>query len=169
MEITMQKKNYEDFPLSLALFDALPVIFFSVAMVLIAMSFRNVFFIKGAILCAVSGLSKGIWKIIIAGTKKDISVLNKQMRILMPIGFLLMLVGIIMGISLGTLSINALWHSICTFPSVLFFAITVLGMVGMSVFAFKLDGTRLRSNWIEQITNAIAQGCFLLGVLFLVF
>ena len=74
-----------------------------------------------------------------------------------------------MGISLGTLSINALWHSICTFPSVLFFAITVLGMVGMSVFAFKLDGTRLRSNWIEQITNAIAQGCFLLGVLFLVF
>ncbi len=29
----MAKKNYGDFPLSLALFDALPVIFFSVAMV----------------------------------------------------------------------------------------------------------------------------------------
>ena len=42
----MAKKNYEDFPLSLALFDALPVIFFSVTMVLIAMRFRNVFFIK---------------------------------------------------------------------------------------------------------------------------
>ena len=41
-------------------------------------------------------------------------------------------------------------------------------MICMSVFAVKLDGTKLRSNWMEQITNAIAQGCFLLGVLFLV-
>lgn len=116
----MAKKIYEDFPLSLALFDALPVIFFSAAMVLIAMSFRNVFFIKGAILCAVSGLGK------------------------------------------------VLWHSICTFPSLLFFLITLAGMICMSVFAVKLDGTKLRSNWIEQTTNAIAQGCFFLGVLFLV-
>lgn len=30
----------------------------------------------------------------------------------------------------------------------------------MNVFAVKLDGTKLRSNWIAQITNAIAQGCF---------
>lgn len=164
----MAKKNYENFPLSLALFDALPVIFFSVAMVLIAMHFRNVFFIKGAVLCAVSGLGKVVWKIIIAGTKKDISLLNKQLRILMPVGFLLMLIGIIMGISLGTLSLKVLWHNICTFPSLLFFLITLAGMICMSVFAVKLDGTKLRSNWMEQITNAIAQGCFLLGVLFVV-
>ena len=116
----MAKKNYEDFPLSLALFDALPVIFFSVAMILITMRFRNVFFIKGAVLCAVSGSGKVVW------------------------------------------------HSICTFPSLLFFLITLAGMICMSVFAVKLDGTKLRSNWIEQITNAFAQGCFLLGVLFLI-
>lgn len=59
----------------------------------------------------------------------------------------------------------ALWQKICTFPTALFFGITVIGMICMSVFAVKLDGTKLRSNWIEQIANAIAQGCFLLGVL----
>ena len=96
----MAKKNYGDFPLSLALFDALPVIFFSVAMVLIAMRFRNVFFIKGAVLCAVSGLGKVVWKIIIVGTKKDISLLKKKLPGLLPVGFLLMLIGVILGISL---------------------------------------------------------------------
>lgn len=30
----------------------------------------------------------------------------------------------------------------------------------MNVFAVKLDRTKLRSNWIAQITNAIAQGRF---------
>lgn len=33
----------------------------------------------------------------------------------------------------------------------------------MSIFAVKLDGTKVRSNWIEQITNAVTQGCLLLG------
>lgn len=35
---TINKKNYEDFPLSLALFDALPVLFFSAAVVLIGLN-----------------------------------------------------------------------------------------------------------------------------------
>lgn len=47
------------------------------------------------------------------------------------------------------------WHSL----------MPIIGMIMMSIFACKLDSTKLRSNWIEQITNAIAQGCFLLGVL----
>ena len=114
----MAKKNYEDFPLSLALFDALPVIFFSVAMILIAMRFRNVFFIKGAVLCAVSGSGKVVWKIMITGTKKDISLLNKQLRILMPVGFLLMLIGIIMGIDrildMSRTAVNITGDAVCT-------------------------------------------------------
>lgn len=34
-----------------------------------------------------------------------------------------------------------------------------------SIFAVKQDGTNAKSNCIEQITNAVAQGCFLLGVI----
>lgn len=159
----MEKKNYENFPLSLAFFDALPVLFFGIAVLLLAVRFENVLFFTGAFLCTLAGLGKVIWKIIIAGAKKDISWMNRQLRILMPVGFLLIFAGLWQG--RDTVHPAVLWQKICTFPTVLLFGITVIGMICMSIFAVKLDGTRIRSNWIEQITNAIAQGCFLLGVL----
>jgi len=38
-------------------------------------------------------------------------------------------------------------------------------MIMMIVFAVKLDRSNVKSNWIEQITNGIAQGCFFVGLL----
>ena len=51
----MAKKNYEDFPLSLALFDALPVIFFSVAMIFDCNAFQKCVFYQR------SGTVRGLW------------------------------------------------------------------------------------------------------------
>lgn len=85
----MAKKNYENFPLSLAFFDALPVLFFGIAVLLIAIHFENILFITGAFLCTLAGIGKVVWKIIIAGTRKDIVWMNRQLRVLMPVGFLL--------------------------------------------------------------------------------
>lgn len=161
----MSKKNYENFPLSLALFDALPVIFFSISVIIIAMNYRNILFITGSILCTLAGIGKVVWKIIIAGTRKDIAILNRQLRITMPVGFLLIIIGIIMGA--GNIDFNWLMTVILSFPAVIFFAITVIGMILMAIFAFRLDGTKLSSNWTEQITNAIAQGSLLAGILIL--
>lgn len=160
-------QKYEAFPLSLAFFDALPVLFFSAAMLIIAWNFHNTCFIVGAVLCALAGIGKVAWKIIIAGTKKDITILNRQLRVLMPVGFLLIIIGIVTGLS-GMDHATTIIASIMSFPAAFFFAVTIIGMIMMSIFACKLDGTKLRSNWIEQITNAIAQGCFLLGVICIV-
>ena len=85
------------------------------------------------------------------------------MRFFMPLGFLLMIIGLVTGCR--TEQLTALKTLVSSFPAVLFFGITVLGMLLMMVFAFALDSTKARSNWIEQITNALAQGSFLLGVL----
>lgn len=52
-----------------------------------------------------------------------------------------------------------------SFPSVVFFTIGIIGMAAMSIFAKKLDGTDPKSNWIEQITNTIAQAAFFIGLL----
>ena len=142
-----KKKNYEDFPLSLALFDALPVLFFCSAMVVIC--------------CTLAGLGKVIWKIILAATRKDYAWMNRQMRFVMPVGFLLILIGIFT----GGASLSVLKQLIFSIPAGIFFGITVMGMICMSIFACKLDGTKVRNNWIEQITNAIAKGCLLIGVL----
>ena len=163
MVYDMSKKKYENFTLGLALFDALPVLFFCAATLLIALRFRNSFFLAGAVLCTLAGVGKVTWKILLAGKKKDFQILNKQMRFFMPLGFLLMIIGLVTGCRAEQLA--ALKTLVFSFPAVLFFGITVLGMLLMIVFAFALDSTKARSNWIEQITNALAQGSFLLGVL----
>ena len=164
----MAKKNYEKFPLSLALFDALPVLFFCISMILIGINYKNTVFMIGAVLCTLAGVGKVVWKIIIAGTRKDFVILNRQMRVIMPIGFLCIIIGIVMGASAGNIDAGALMAGILSFPSALFFIVTIIGMICMMVFAVKLDSTKLSSNWIEQITNAIAQGCLLLGILSMV-
>ena len=162
-------KNQSDlnFSLSLALFDTLPVIFFCLGMLLIASRFHNVFFLLGIILCTLAGCGKVLWKILIASSGYNIYLLNRQLRILMPLGFFFVIVGLITG--RNTIHFTKLIQQMIAFPSCIFFGITIIGMICMSIFAFKLDSTKVKSNWIEQITNAIAQGCFLLGVLSLLF
>lgn len=162
----MEKKKYEKFSLSLALFDALPVALFGASMILVALRFGSIVFVCGSAVCTLSGLGKVTWKIILAARKKNVELLNRQMRFLMPVGFLLIIVGLILGMNAEKFAL--LKTAVLSFPSAVFFALTLLGMVLMAVFAKKLDQTKARSNWIEQTTNAIAQGCLLLGVIFAV-
>ncbi len=157
------KNKYEDFPIGLALFDAIPVLCFSAAMLVIAGRFSNVVFMIGAVLCALAGTCKVVWKIIIASTKKDIWLLNRQMRVVMPIGFVLIIAGLVIGMDADMW--RQLGRCIISFPAVMLFAVTFAGMICMGVFAAKLDHTKVRSNWIEQITNAVAQLCMLIGVI----
>lgn len=162
-----ETKKYQNFSLSLALFDALPVIFFCAGMLLIASHFHNLFFFIGVLLCTLAGCGKVLWKILLVLKKYDIRLLNRQLRIFMPLGFFFVIVGLING--RNAINFTNLIHQIMIFPTCLFFGITVIGMICMSIFAFTLDSTKAKSNWIEQITNALAQGCFLLGVLSLLF
>ncbi len=157
------KRTYENLPLSLALFDAVPVLLFSVSMLLLGARWQNLWFMIGACLCVLAGCGKVCWKIIIACTKKDIVPLNRQMRILMPIGFLLIIIGLCTGLDAVTAA--TLWAKITAIPSVFFFLIALLGMIGMGICAGKLDSTKQRSHWIEQSINTIAQLGLLIGIL----
>ena len=88
-----------------------------------------------------------------------------QMRIVMPAGFALMILAVILNRS--AINLPAVFVAIVSFPSVIFFAIGVTGMVLMGVFAAKLDSADVHSNWIEQLTNAIAQAAIFTGILLL--
>ena len=83
----------------------------------------------------------------------------------MPIGFELMIFSVIL--NRNAINLSAVFAAIVSLPSVLFFAVGVIGMVLMGVFAAKLDSADVRSNWIEQLTNAIAQAAIFTGILFL--
>ena len=134
-------------------------------MILIGLLFGSPLFLTGAVLCFWAGAAKVLWKIIVVKKKKNIWWLFLQMRIVMPLGFALMIFAVIMNRS--AVNLPAVFAAIVSLPSVIFFAIGVTGMVLMGVFAAKLDSADVRSNWIEQITNALAQAAVFTGILFL--
>ena len=155
----------EDFTLLLALTDSLPVIFFGASMLLIGRKFSSLLFIVGALLCLIGGTGKVLWKIIVVLKKKNIWPLFIQMRILMPAGFLLMLTSLFA--NADKVSFQSICQAVTSFPSVIFFVAGLLGIVLMSVFAIILDSADSRANWIEQLTNGVAQAAFFIGLLLL--
>lgn len=82
-----KQESYLDFTLPLAFFDALPVIFFCIAMILIAFQFHNLFFLMGIILCTLAGCGKALWKILVTAKEYDIYILNRQLHTLTRILF----------------------------------------------------------------------------------
>ena len=157
-------KKYSDFTLSLALFDAIPVLLFSAAAIIAGYNLNSTLFLIGAVICTLSGTMKVIWKITVAATQKDLKPLNIQMRFLMPCGFLLIIIGLI--IDAPKINFKLIGANATSMPAILFYFITITGMILMSIFAFKLDSTKAKSNWTEQITNAVAQLALLFGVIF---
>ena len=155
----------EDFTLPLVIVDALPVLFFGGSTILLGLLFGRIFFLIGALLCFWAGAAKVIWKLLVVTRKKNVWWLFLQMRIVMPVGFALMLLSVVL--RLNTIRLSAVWAAILSFPSVLFFAAGVIGMVLMGVFASRLNSSDVRANWIEQLTNALAQAAVFIGLLLL--
>ncbi len=81
----------------------------------------------------------------------------------MPVGFLLILISLF--VDRSKIVITSIMTHITTFPANICFLIGILGMVMMVVFAKKLDSTNVKHNWIEQVTNAVAQFFIMLGVI----
>ena len=79
------------FTLSLALVDALPVLFFGAAAAMLGVKLQSAVFIVGAALCLLAGAGKVAWKLLLALRGKDVAILGAQLRYVMPVGFLLMI------------------------------------------------------------------------------
>lgn len=152
------------FTLSLALADALPVLFFGAAAVVLGLKLRSALFFVGAVVCLLAGAGKVLWKLLIALKGRDVALLGAQLRYLMPVGFVLMLAGALLADRAARL---ALWGAALRLPSAAFFAAAMMGLAAMIVCAKKVDRRDVRGNWIEQGINAAAQGCVLLGALLL--
>lgn len=156
-------KKYKDFTLSLACFDALPVVLFSASVIIFAINFNNPLFTTGAVICIISGSLQVLWKILVAGKGRDIQILNKQMFYTMTAGILLAAIGIKNGTD--NFEAGTFWAKVTSLPCSVFFSVAFVGMALMSIFARTLDSTKAKSNWIEQITNTIAQGALLIGII----
>ena len=148
------------FTLGLAFVDAIPVVFFCASAVLIGTRVQSILFWCGAALCILGGSGKVLWKILLAAIQKNISVLNRQMRYLMPAGFACMIIAVCMH------PLVLSWQSLMQMPSFLFFLIGILGMIGMTILGFTKKTMDVKANWMEQGINCIAQAAFFFGILF---
>lgn len=150
------------FSVQLALVDLIPVVFFGLSAVKVGSLFHSALFIAGAVVCLISGVVKVLWKGIAAVSGRNIWPLFVQMRIAMPVGFVLLLAAVIAG--RARLHGAAILAAVTGFPACIFFGIGMLGMALMTVFAFRLDSSDPRSNWLEQGVNGLAQLCFFIGL-----
>lgn len=160
-------KNTErtaQFTLQLALVDAIPVLLFGIAAIMLGVKIHSVLFFAGALLCFLAGFGKVLWKFLIAIAGKDVELLGMQLKYVMPAGFLLMALG---AFAADRSAVTGLIRGALKLPSLLFFLIAVCALAGMVICARKFDRRDVRGNWIEQGINIIAQGCVLLGVWFI--
>lgn len=153
----------EGFSVPLALTDMIPVMFFGLSAVRIGTLFHSTLFISGAIICLVSGAVKVLWKLIAAVSRKNIWPMFVQMRIAMPIGFLVLIAALVA--DRASLSSAAILSALLGFPACVFFGAGAIGMILMMIFAFAMDSSDPRSNWLEQAVNGAAQICFFVGLL----
>ena len=152
-----------DFTISLALIDFLPVLFFSLTGIILGINLDSIIFLIGAALTFISGFIKVLWKIIVVKKKKNIWWMFIQMRIVMPIGFLIMIIAFI--IASTTKNLKVFYSSLYNPVVIVFLLLGLITMVLMIIFSIKLDSTNVKSNWIEQITNSISQLSFFIAFL----
>ena len=153
----------EGFGLALALVDLVPVVFFGLSALRVGQLFASPLFTVGAAVCLGSGLVKVLWKLIAARCGKNVWPMFVQMRILVPVGFLIMLAALAAGRE--RLRGGTILSGLLGFPAWVFFGLGALGMVLMTVFAFRLDPRDPKANWLEQAVNGAAQLCFFIGLM----
>lgn len=152
----------EGFNIPMVLVDAIPVLFFGLSVFLLGAWASSLTLIIGGLVCTISGFIKVMWKLVVVISKRNAWPLFVQMRIFMPIGFLIMIIALFR-CGLGIFS--EFFTLAIIMPQLIFFAIWLLSFILMTVFAIVLDASDPKSNWIEQITNSIGQIAFFIGML----
>lgn len=145
----------EGFTLSMALLDCPPVAFFCVGAGYLALRFGSTLFRVGIALVVLAGTLKVCWKLVLALARRDVRFLNRQLRYLMPVGFALALVSLVVDSTKWTPA-SVLAH-VTAMPSLLFLVAGLAGMILMGWFAHHLDGRDAKANWRGQMVNTVSQ------------
>lgn len=169
------KNEHEDFTVALALVDAIPVIFFSLSMVILAAALAGSgvafwIFLVGAVLIVLAGLCKVLWKLFLGLHAGDIKILNKAFVPCMASGFMIALIGAIVGTFTHAIAWGGVLKAIIGIPAIIFF---ILGLCGMGVMGYvKSSQSRedfnkdAKKNWLAEFVNGFSQAMLFLGIFF---
>lgn len=165
-------EEYEKYTAGLALFDAVPVLLFLMTGIIVYSGYRSPLFLAGVISSFLGGACKVVWKMIVAVRKRNIVTLTGAFHILLPLGFALMLLSLVIdsvreitgGTPVSESTLGGFWHAVTMVPAAWCFAAGVAGMFIMGYLGSHLDKSA-GASWIEEIVNTIAQLAFLAGVI----
>lgn len=166
MEPVTGPGEYSDYTIGLALFDAVPVLLFLMSGLVIYALYDSPVLLAGVMASFLGGFSKVIWKMLIVIKNKDYTILTKAFHYLLPGGFALMLLSLLLRAGHGAL--GSFWRAFTTMPPLIFFIAGFCGMFVMGLLGKKMDHSA-RSDWYEEMANTIAQTFILIGMISLYF
>lgn len=155
----------EGFTLSLALVDALPVLFFACSMMLVASRFASVLFCLGSAVIVLASCGKVLWKLLLGLRKQNVPWLNRYFIPCQISGFVLILLALVL--NFRTIHWGSVFAQLTRFPSVIFFLLWLCGMAFMSWYRKNRFDNSPKANWTAQLINTAAQGALLIGILLL--
>ena len=167
------KEEYRQYTLGLALFDIVPVLVFLAAGILMWTMWSDRLLLAGVICSFIAGLSKVLWKLQIVVKKRNSAALTGIFHILMPLGFALMMLAVILstvryvagGGVFAESTLAGLWRGLTMKPAMWCFIGGFAGMCLMGYLGSHMDESA-EANWIEELVNAAAQLAILAGVVF---
>ncbi len=151
--------------MGLALVDLMPVLLFLMSGIIMYSMYRSPLLLAGVLACFTGGLCKAIWKMIIVISKKDCTGLTRAFHILMPAGFVLMILSVPAG---GKAAFSGLWRSLTMMPASILFAAGFALMCLMGYLGSRPD-SGAGSDWTEELINTFAQLAVLVGVIIVYF
>jgi len=163
--MSVQTNEYKDYTIGLALVDLAPVLLFLMSGLIMYSMYGSPLLLAGVIACFTGGLCKAVWKIIIVIKRKDFASLTRAFHILMPAGFILMILSVPAG---GKAAFSGLWRAVTMMPASVLFAAGFALMCLMGYLGSHMDSSA-RSNWIEELINTLAQLAVLAGVIVVYF
>lgn len=155
-------QDAEGFTLALALMDAVPVLCFGAAMVLIALRFGSLLFIAGACISTLAGCGKVLWKLILGIKKRNVIWLNRYFVPTQCVGFAMILVSFLF--CFARIDWGAAAASVLRLPAVIFYTVWLAGMGTMLWYRKNRFDNSAKANWTAQSINCIAEAALLLGV-----
>lgn len=164
---TDKEKKY-DFSLALTVVDIIPCILFGASMILLDRWFRSPLYLTAAIMCTLAGLCKVIWKFLICIFDKNIEVLNKQFKFVMPTGMLLLLISVFTMNRRG-IATSQIIDFIMQSPSRWLLLAWLICCVLMVILRITLNMDLTKSNWIAEVANIVANSFLLIAVICLVY
>lgn len=171
------KEEYKQYTIGLALFDMVPVLLFLACGLILWSMYAKPLFLAGVIASFIGGTCKALWKLIVVVGKRDRHGLTTAFHILLPGGFVLMLLSVVIDVSRDSLAgaplaegstLSGILCGLSVMPAPLLFLAGAFGMCLMGYLGSRMDESR-GANWIEELVNAFSQLAFLAGVVIVYF